>query len=106
MVQPDLAKWGGLTGCLPVAKKIIKAGARYCPHYLGAGIGLVASAHLLAAVGGDGQLEVDANPNPLRQDLCGPMRNVSESHVQLGEAPGLGFEPDFNQFKRYRVAIA
>jgi L-alanine-DL-glutamate epimerase-like enolase superfamily enzyme len=106
VVQPDLAKWGGLTGCLPVAKKIIKAGARYCPHYLGAGIGLVASAHLLAAVGGDGQLEVDANPNPLRQDLCGPMRNVSESHVQLGEAPGLGFEPDFNQFKRYRVVIA
>jgi L-alanine-DL-glutamate epimerase-like enolase superfamily enzyme len=70
VVQPDIAKWGGISGCWPVIARVRAAGLRYCPHYLGAGIGLAASAHLLAAVGGDGLLEVDANPNPLRSALC------------------------------------
>ncbi len=36
-VQPDLAKWGGFSGCTPVAKRIAQSGAVYCPHYLGGG---------------------------------------------------------------------
>ena len=72
VVQPDVAKWGGISGCLPVARRVVAARRRYCPHYLGGGIGLLASAHLLAAVGGDGLLEVDCNPNPLREGLAEP----------------------------------
>jgi D-galactarolactone cycloisomerase len=94
VVQPDIAKWGGFSGCLPVAKKILAAGLRYCPHYLGGGVGLLASAHLLAAAGGDGLLEVDANPNPLRELTCGPIARVQDGTVMLGEAPGLGAAPD------------
>src|SRR5690606_12087963 len=59
VIQPDVAKWGGLSGCRDVARAALAAGRRYCPHFLGGGIGLIASAHLLAAVGGDGLLEVD-----------------------------------------------
>ena len=66
ILQPDVAKWGGITGCLRVAQEALAAGRRYCPHFLGTGIGLRASAELLAAVGGDGLLEVDFNDNPLR----------------------------------------
>ncbi|MAV48043.1 MAG: mandelate racemase/muconate lactonizing enzyme family protein [Alphaproteobacteria bacterium TMED89] len=66
VIQPDVAKWGGITGCLAVAQQARSAGLRYCPHFLGAGLGLIASAELLAAVGGDGLLEVDVNENPLR----------------------------------------
>ena len=51
VVQPDLAKWGGVSGVREVAARIVAAGLRFCPHYLGAGIGLAASAHLLAAHG-------------------------------------------------------
>lgn len=93
VLQPDIAKWGGFTGCLTVAKKILGHRTRYCPHYLGAGIGLLASAHLLAAVGGDGMLEVDANPNPLRTLTCGPLARVSDGVATLTEAPGLGIPP-------------
>ena len=64
VVQPDIAKWGGLSECTSIAHEILKSGKRFCPHYLGGGIGLLASAHLLAAIGGDGLLEVDANDNP------------------------------------------
>lgn len=101
VVQPDLAKWGGFTGCLTVAKKILGHGMRYCPHYLGAGIGLLASAHLLAAVGGDGILEIDANDNPLRTLTCGPLAQVVEGTATLGDAPGLGVAPDLKALAEY-----
>ena len=93
VVQPDAAKWGGISGCWPVIQAIRAAGLRYCPHYLGGGLGLLASAHLLAAAGGDGMLEVDANPNPLRTLLCGPIAAPRDGRVSLGEAPGIGITP-------------
>jgi D-galactarolactone cycloisomerase len=94
VIQPDIAKWGGLTRGLPLAHRILAAGARFCPHYLGGGIGLLASAHLLAAAGGGGMLEVDANENPLRTGACGPLAQVRDGTARLEEAPGLGIEPD------------
>ncbi len=90
VIQPDVTKWGGITGCLPVARRILGAGRRYCPHHLGAGIGVVASAHLLAAAGGDGLLEIDCNPNPLREDFVEPYPRIEKGTVELRESPGLG----------------
>jgi L-alanine-DL-glutamate epimerase-like enolase superfamily enzyme len=102
VIQPDLAKWGGFTGCLSVARKIIDQGARFCPHYLGAGVGLLASAHLLAAAGGDGILEVDANPNALRELTCGPLSHPTNGSISLTDAPGLGAEPDIDVLREFR----
>lgn len=97
VVQPDLAKWGGISACLPVVRAIHAAGARYCPHYLGGGIGLMASAHMLAAAPGGsnkGLLEVDSNENPLRSLLSAPLQQLNEGWAELGTAPGIGVEPD------------
>ena len=105
IVQPDVAKWGGISGCLPLARRIREVGLRYCPHYLGGGVGLLASAHLLAAVGGDGMLEVDANPNRLRTATCGAVAHVIEGRVKLTERPGLGAQPDVEQLDLYRVGV-
>jgi D-galactarolactone cycloisomerase len=102
VVQPDMAKWGGFSGCLPVARRILGAHLRYCPHYLGGGVGLLASAHLLAAIGGDGLLEVDANPNPLRTLTCGPINRVEQGHATLGDEPGLG-RIDVDALAQYAV---
>jgi D-galactarolactone cycloisomerase len=102
VVQPDIAKWGGLTLCTGLARDILKAGKTFCPHYLGGGIGLLTSAHLLAGVGGEGWLEVDANDNPLRDYLCGPVANVTEGSIALNEDPGLGIVPDLSRIDRYR----
>jgi L-alanine-DL-glutamate epimerase-like enolase superfamily enzyme len=105
VVQPDLAKWGGFSGCLAVAKKIRAHGLRYCPHFLGGGIGLLASAHLLAAAGGDGMLEVDANPNPLRELTCGPLAGIAEGRATLAEDPGLGPAPDLKLLRDFAVKL-
>ena len=94
VLQPDFAKWGGISGCWPVIQKIKESGTRFCPHYLGAGIGLMASAHVLAAAGGDGMLEVDANDNALRSLLAPPFAEVDDGWIQLDETPGIGVTPD------------
>jgi L-alanine-DL-glutamate epimerase-like enolase superfamily enzyme len=94
VIQPDIAKWGGLSVCAEVARRAIAAGKRYCPHYLGGGIGLVASAHLLSAVGGDGLLEVDVNDNRLRDALAGDLLDLRGGVVNLPSGAGLGHEPD------------
>ncbi|ABD08754.1 Mandelate racemase/muconate lactonizing enzyme [Rhodopseudomonas palustris HaA2] len=103
VIQPDIAKWGGLSACAPIARDIVAAGKRFCPHYLGGGIGLLASAHLLAGIGGDGLLEVDANDNPLREAFCGPVAAISDGAITLGDAPGLGVEPDLVGIAQYRT---
>ncbi len=103
VLQPDLAKWGGISGCLPVARAIRDAGRRYCPHYLGGAIGLLASAHLLAAVGGDGLLEVDINDNPLRSEFLPETAGLRSGRFHLPQAPGLGCEPDMALVRRYEV---
>jgi len=95
VVQPDVGKWGGITRSFEIGRRVTAAGRRYCPHWLAGGIGLVASAHVLAAVGGTGRLEIDANPNPLRTALVPHNAGaVSDGFYRLPEGPGLGVEPD------------
>ena len=103
VVQPDIAKWGGLSGCAKVARDVRASGKTFCPHYLGGGIGLLASAHLLAGIGGDGVLEVDCNANPLRDEFCGPVANVCDGRITLTDEPGLGFVPDIASIATYRT---
>lgn len=90
--QPDIAKWGGFTGCLDVARRALDAGRVYCPHFLGGGIGLAASGHLLAAAGGPGLLEVDVNPNPLRDGFGAVADRIVDGHWQVGAGPGIGVD--------------
>mgnify|MGYP006085719369 CR=1 FL=1 len=87
-IQPDVCKWGGISRCLPIAQDALTAGKILCPHFPGTGIGLAASAHLLAAVGGPGMLEIDSNPNALRDDYFA--LPVSNGTITLTDEPGLG----------------
>ncbi|MEO8280660.1 MAG: mandelate racemase/muconate lactonizing enzyme family protein [Ideonella sp.] len=104
VLQPDIAKWGGISGCWSVIARTHAVGRRYCPHFLGGGIGLLASAHLLCAAGGDGALEIDANPNPLRTLLCGGLSFIDEGRARLGNEPGLGVVPDLRQLTEAAAA--
>jgi len=90
-IQPDIGKWGGFTSGRKIAAAARDAGVTYCPHWLGGGIGLLASMHLLAAAGGSGLVEVDSNPNPLREGVCLPA--ILDGCYTLTEAPGLGVDP-------------
>jgi len=94
VIQPDICKWGGVTGCFAVARRAVGAGRVYCPHWLAGGLGLAAAAHVLAAVGGPGMLEHDSNPNPFRALLGHPLPQVENGRFALPQGPGLGVAPD------------
>ena len=92
--QPDVCKWGGITKCHEVAVSANASGKVFCPHSLGGGIALAASAHLLAASGPNvpGVLEVDNNKNPLREDVF-PIYPI-DGQISLSDLPGLGVDTD------------
>src|SRR5690606_22846533 len=83
VIQPDLGKWGGFSGCVPVGHYAVARKRLFCPHWLGGGIGLVASMHLKAAVGGPGYVEVDSNPNPLRDLIAGAYLKPEQGRISL-----------------------
>ncbi len=101
--QPDVAKWGGIGGCAAVGRRVVETGANYCPHFMGTGLGLAASIHLLAAAGGSGFVELDANENPLRTELCDLDLSVSEGRVAVPQGVGIGVVPDDAAINRFRV---
>lgn len=102
VLQPDVTKWGGLSGGLPLARRILAAGRRYCPHMFTGAPGVLASAHLLAAAGGDdGMLEYGVGFNPTRDEFLD--RAPAGGMLELGAAPGLGFTMDRERLARLRV---
>lgn len=103
VIQPDVTKWGGITMNLRVARAAVAAGKRYCPHYFGGGLALLASLHVLAAAGGSGLLEYDAHPNAGREAIVGDLLTVREGRVPVPTAAGLGAEPDLKTLRRYRT---
>ena len=96
VLQPDVIKWGGISGCRLVAQKAIDAGLRFCPHYLGGGIGLLASAHLLASMATGDLLEFDVSENPWIEALAGGSMTIEEGFLNFGDHPGLGAAPALN----------
>jgi D-galactarolactone cycloisomerase len=103
VLQPDVTKWGGITGNLRVACAAVAAGKRFCPHYFGGGIALLASLHLLATAGGEGVLEFDCHPNASREIVIGSLLPVRQGRVPVPTAPGLGSIPDLRAFAPYRT---
>jgi len=97
VVQPDVAKWGGLTGALALADAL-PAGVALWPHFMGGAVGQVAALSVAAAVesmvdgggtGGESICELDVNRNPLREELCGDLFTVTDGRIALPNAPGL-----------------
>ena len=103
VIQPDIAKWGGVTGNLAVARNALANGRRYFPHFLGAGIGLAASAELLAGAGGNGLLEVDVNDNPLRSAFFEGGEPIFNGSWLCSEKPGLGIESIPKQLLQFQT---
>jgi D-galactarolactone cycloisomerase len=103
-IQPDIGKWGGITGGLAVGRRAVSSGLACSPHWQAGAIGLALSLNLLAALGGTGLGEIDVNANPLRDTF--PLPPVREGVIELVEEPGFGFEPDFAEVAKYERSIA
>ncbi len=103
IIQPDLAKWGGVSGAMAVGRHALNNGVTVSPHFMGTGLGLAASLHVLAALGGGGRVELDANTNPLRTDLGAIDLKPTNGHVPIPAGPGIGFEPDPDALRQFTI---
>lgn len=104
VVQPDVAKWGGVSGAIEIGKLTESRDVTCAMHYMGSGLGLAASLHTLAAIGGQGMIELDANPNPLRTELGDLNLTVNNGTLQVPPGIGHGFIPDPAALKKLTKA--
>jgi L-alanine-DL-glutamate epimerase-like enolase superfamily enzyme len=102
MIQPDLTKSGGFT----VAAALMAGlpdGMVASPHCYGGGIVTAASVHLAAAFPASSWVELDAHPNPLRQELVGDRFRARDGVIEVPDEPGLGVDLDRDVLDRYLV---
>ncbi len=88
ILQPDVAKWGGVTGALDLARAMPR-GTCLWPHFMGSAVGQIAALSITAFLGETSSCEVDVNENALRTELCGNIITVKNGRVNLPSEPGL-----------------
>ena len=93
ILQPDVAKWGGISGALELAQTV-PDDVLIWPHFMGTGIGQQAALSISAAIGPKSACEVDVNENPLRTELCGDSNQIRDGVIALPAGPGLVTPPD------------
>lgn len=92
ILQPDVAKWGGVTGALDLVCAMPR-GTYLWPHFMGTAVGQVAALSISAVLGETSSCEVDVNENALRTELCGDIITVKNGRVNLPSEPGLVMPP-------------
>ncbi|HXG15201.1 MAG TPA: mandelate racemase/muconate lactonizing enzyme family protein [Calidithermus sp.] len=104
VVQPDVAKTGGLTELRAIVGLAAEHGRPWAPHYYGGAVGAAATLHGFAACPGGLMVEWDWNENPLRDDLLVDGFDVRDGSVAVPAGPGLGIEVDRRRLARFEVA--
>nr|WP_306264991.1 mandelate racemase/muconate lactonizing enzyme family protein [Pararhizobium sp. IMCC3301] len=100
ILQPDAIKWGGLSGLIAIHQVAAATSAAFAPHFLGSGIGLVATAHAAIALGAS-WLEVDVTENPLRVAFSAGAFDVENGLASVTDRPGLGIVPDAQKLSAF-----
>jgi L-alanine-DL-glutamate epimerase-like enolase superfamily enzyme len=108
VLQPDVALVGGITGLRRVALGCQEAGLMFTPHTWSNGVGLIANAHLTAALSNAPFMEFPYDPpewtGARRDFMMTAPREAQDGVLDLGEAPGLGIEYDEDRLSACRVA--
>ncbi len=102
IIQPSVAKIGGVTEVMKIAAVAEASGVRLVPHCAYFGPGFLASLHLAAALAPAGPFErliVNLEASPYH-DLF----DVKDGRVAVPDGPGLGRDPDLDILRRYALS--
>lgn len=105
VLQPDCAKWGGISGALALADAMPE-GTLLWPHFMGTAIGQMAALSISASIGETSTCEIDVNENLLRTELCGSAITIKEGQVALPSSPGLIEPPLESELRNNADTIA
>lgn len=104
VIQPDVCKWGGFSGLVPLLPRFEAQSLRLCPHMFSGAIGLLASAHLMAASRDPRtSMEYGVEFNPIRDNFVQPV--FTRSLFDVGDAPGLGLALSPEQLAPFIVSF-
>jgi L-alanine-DL-glutamate epimerase-like enolase superfamily enzyme len=103
IVQPDVSRAGGVTAVLRIAKAAKAAGIAVATHSWSDAVGLIANAHVVAAVPNAMTVEVDRTGNGLIDELTQEPLRLVNGRLVLSEQPGLGIELREGALEKYRL---
>jgi L-rhamnonate dehydratase len=106
VLQPDVARAGGLTGMRRIAELAAVRGVEVVPHCWKTGINAAAARQLQAATPNVPWVETlspDLFDSPLRRELVRPEVELRDGRLPLPDAPGLGVELVHEIVEAYRA---
>ncbi len=105
ILQPDLARCGGITEGKKIAYMAHDRRRKIVPHAFKTGILLAASAHFAAAIPNGFMIEYSASTSPLARELVRDPVEFRDGYVVVPQdGAGLGISLDERVLKRYRRA--
>lgn len=104
IIQPDLARCGGLTEGKRIAYMAYDHNKKVVTHAFKTGILIAASAHLTAAIPGGFMIEYTVSESPLARDLVDSCIEFRDGYVHVPtQVPGLGIHLNKQVVQKYRV---
>ena len=102
IIQPDIARMGGISAMLRVIAHAEARNVRVIPHCWSTDILVAATLHCMATMRDCPYLEYNATANPLRTDLLSTPIRPKNGSISVPEKPGLGIELREDTLKRFR----
>jgi L-rhamnonate dehydratase len=103
IIQPDIARAGGITESLRVAAYAECRGVRVIPHCWSSDILVAATMHLVTSLADCPFLEFNVMDQPLRTKLARNPIRPRDGIIHAPEGPGLGIELDEATLSKYEV---
>lgn len=105
IVQPDIARVGGLSEARRVADHADLNGVRVIPHCWSTDILVAATCHFLATRQTDTFLEYCLIDTPIRNDVAREPILAIDGVVRVPDGPGLGIELNLSTLERYAYTL-
>lgn len=102
IIQPDIARCGGITEIRRIAALADVRNVRVIPHCWSTDILVAATLHFLAAQRDARWQEFNVMDNPLKTDLAREPLKVIDGRVAVPDGPGLGITLNEEIVERYR----
>ncbi len=102
VIQPDVARAGGLTQAARIARYCFERNILCVPHAFSTGILVAASLHFVAGMPHGRLAEFTVSDSPLARDLIEePFRLEADGTVKVPRSPGLGVRINEDVLRRY-----
>ena len=103
IIQPDVARAGGITECLRIAALAEARGVRVIPHCWSSDILVAATMHLITTLSDCPYLEFNVMDQPLRTQLLKEPIRPRDGIVHVPKSPGLGIELNDEIVRQFEI---